>query len=494
VAFSCDGGRVVTASGDRTAKVWDAATGKLLVTLQGRHSRPVRGAAFSPDGQRIVTASGDQSAIVWEVATGRDLFTLQGHSAPVIRALFSPDGRRIVTASADATAKIWEADGGSYVRTLQGHDSGIFGLAFSPDGGRIATGSADQTVRVWDATSGRTLLTLTGLSGIVASVAFSPDGGRIAAASTAGPWTTPATATLWDARSGKLLRTFKGHSAEVDSVAFSPDGRRLLTGSGDETARVWDAATGEELLTLKCHNWAAFSPDGRRIVTACADWTAKVWEAATPSQLTAWQADENEASRRLDALAREQQAVINRARAASANDPGAIKQWLILGPIGFNGHCGSVGVNQEQLAGEAHLRPSAGERIHVGESDLAWRPLQLHDYFIDFHPLFLAGPNWSVTYAVCYIESESDQTGLTIKVSSEDQSKIYLNGNEIYRCERARQYLPDQDEVSGVELKRGLNTLVFKVANEEDTPQASLRFTDAAGRPLKGIRTTLTPR
>jgi WD40 repeat protein len=104
--FSPDGQRIVTASGDKTARIWEAQTGKLLLTLQG-HTDVVYSAQFSPDGQRVVTASGDKTARVWEAQTGKLLFTLQGHTDVVYGAQFSLDGQRIVTASYDKTARIW---------------------------------------------------------------------------------------------------------------------------------------------------------------------------------------------------------------------------------------------------------------------------------------------------------------------------------------------------------------------------------------------------
>ena len=120
--------------------------------------------AFSPDGQRIVTGSWDQTAKVWEAASGRELLTLKGHSAPIWSVAFSPDGQRIVTGSEDQTAKVWEAASGKELLTLKGHSAPIWSVAFSPDGQRIVTGSEDQTAKVWEAASGKELLTLKGHS------------------------------------------------------------------------------------------------------------------------------------------------------------------------------------------------------------------------------------------------------------------------------------------------------------------------------------------
>jgi WD40 repeat protein len=304
---------------------------------------------------------------------------------------------------------------------------------------------------------------------------------------------------VWDAATGTNLLILKGHSAQVQSVAFSPDGRRILTGSRDQTAKLWDAATGEELLTLKGHEnpvtGVAFSPDGQRIVTTSQDKTAKLWSAATVEQVALWQTEETQAAQRLAALQRDQQAAAEQERALRAQDPGALKQWLILAFLEFTADSGPQALAQEQIPHEAQLRPRAGDPIQVGGAERRWRAVQLDDYVIDFNELERAAQEQSVAYAVCYIDSQSNQPGLSMKVGSLDQSKVYLNGQEIYRNEDARSYVPDQAEVTGVELKPGLNVLVFKLVLNHafDSWQGSIRFTDAAGQPVKGIRLTLTP-
>jgi WD40 repeat protein len=110
VAFSADGGRVVTGSDDRTAKLWDTGTGENLITFGG-HTAAVRRVGFSPDGTRIVTASDDRSAKLWDAQTGQELLALKAHATEVWSVAFSPDGQRLVTgtAGADAIAKVWYA-------------------------------------------------------------------------------------------------------------------------------------------------------------------------------------------------------------------------------------------------------------------------------------------------------------------------------------------------------------------------------------------------
>ena len=77
-------------------------------------------AAFSPDGERVVTASGDGTARIWDAESGAQLATLRGHEGCVNSAAFSPDGERVVTASDDGTARIWDADSGAQLETLRG--------------------------------------------------------------------------------------------------------------------------------------------------------------------------------------------------------------------------------------------------------------------------------------------------------------------------------------------------------------------------------------
>jgi uncharacterized membrane-anchored protein YhcB (DUF1043 family) len=113
------------------------------------HRSYVSSAAFSPDGSRIVTASLDRTARIWDAASGKEIAVLRGHDGLLRSAAFSPDGSRIVTASYDKTARIWDAASAKEIAVLRGHDGGVTSAAFSPDGSRIVTASG-VTARIWD--------------------------------------------------------------------------------------------------------------------------------------------------------------------------------------------------------------------------------------------------------------------------------------------------------------------------------------------------------
>ncbi|MCH8964434.1 MAG: PD40 domain-containing protein, partial [Planctomycetes bacterium] len=100
-------------------------------------------AVFSPDGRRIVSASGDRTALVWDVETGRELIALIGHTSRISSAAFSPDGQRIVTASDDSTARVWDSETGRELHVLKGHTSLVFSAVFSLNGRRPQSAFCD---------------------------------------------------------------------------------------------------------------------------------------------------------------------------------------------------------------------------------------------------------------------------------------------------------------------------------------------------------------
>jgi dipeptidyl aminopeptidase/acylaminoacyl peptidase len=137
----------VTASADHSAKLWDAASGKLIVSFN--HQDEVFQTEFSPDGARILTASADKTAKLWDAASGKLIASFE-HPDGLYHAAFSPDGARILTASGDHSAKLWEAASGKLIASFD-HQDTVPWAGFSPDGTRILTVSWDKNATLWDA-------------------------------------------------------------------------------------------------------------------------------------------------------------------------------------------------------------------------------------------------------------------------------------------------------------------------------------------------------
>jgi WD40 repeat protein/serine/threonine protein kinase len=298
VAFSPDGQRLASAGSDGSVKIWDVQAGKEILYWKA-HTSPVSCVAFSPDGLRLASTCSSKHIVadpvaeqvkIWDAAAGKEIHTLEGHTLGVLSVAFSPDGRSLATAGQDRTVKVWDATTGQLLLTCHGHTGTVNAVAFSPGGRYLASVSgewvtqANAEVILHDARTGEPRLTLRGHTGFLLSVAFSPDGRRIASAG------MDKTVKLWDVATGLEALTLRGHESFIRAVAFSPDGRRLVSAGEDRTVRIWDATplteeTAKDPLTLRGHGagvfGVAYHPDGRRLATASADGSVKVWDAHT---------------------------------------------------------------------------------------------------------------------------------------------------------------------------------------------------------------------
>ncbi|MEO1469184.1 MAG: hypothetical protein AAFV86_09010, partial [Pseudomonadota bacterium] len=105
----------------------------------------------------------DRTARLWDAATGAELRRFEGHEHGVKSVVLSADGARVLTGSADPfrsedrTARLWDAATGAELRRFERHEDDVTSVALSADGARVLTGSSDGTVRLWDAAEGREL-------------------------------------------------------------------------------------------------------------------------------------------------------------------------------------------------------------------------------------------------------------------------------------------------------------------------------------------------
>ena len=313
VAWSPDGEKIATASGDGTIKLWNLNGEKIYSTKVGNNSE-VYSVSFSPDGKTITctndqidevrntphgtiqcqkitgdkkrvtmgkspdgkkfaTAIEDNTVRLWNKQE-KTLQILKGHKGLIKSIKFSPDGEKIATASEDNTVRIWSLSE-KKLEKLKGDKQGEFwSVAWNPKENTIASGRADKAIKIWTKKDGEWKFIPAQIKhdGAVTSVSFSPDGNYIASAS------KDKTIKLWT-KEGKELKILRGHENPVWSVAWSPDGNTIASGSGDNTIKLWNK-DGKELQTFS-HNakvWSvAWNPKRDIIASGGGDNTIKLW-------------------------------------------------------------------------------------------------------------------------------------------------------------------------------------------------------------------------
>jgi WD40 repeat protein len=199
IAFSPDGQKLASATGGRTIKINDTATGKELFTLAPDRGFLINSLAWSPDSRLIASGNMETRAGVspsttdfgfgnlfaftlklWDVsdpnAGAKELRAMTGHTGRVTAIAFSPDGRLMASGGDDASIKLWDTATGREVATLTGHTLGVSAIDFSPDGKLIASGSADGSARVWDLQTSQLLVTLASVNRGADWLAVTPGG------------------------------------------------------------------------------------------------------------------------------------------------------------------------------------------------------------------------------------------------------------------------------------------------------------------------------
>jgi WD40 repeat protein len=337
VAFGPHGYRMVVGCDDGMVHLRDTATGKLGMSLK-EHTGAVLAASFGPDERTVITASTDRTVRVWDDLSSTVLHRLE-HADHVVGLAISPDGKSLASAGKDGLVRVWDRPNYKMRKSLTVAGDDHPAVAFSPDGRWLVTGGS-KALTVWNAGSLESVLTLPGRG---SWLGFGADGRTLLAAAERYADNEPYVVTRWELTTGKKLPALTlenrggtgafavtpdgkmlfavrtrtadtrfvraydtdtgqprfsdphGHIGKVTAVAFSPDGAWLASGSQDHTVRLWHLAGRPDgdavppIYVLAGHtapvSAVQFSPDGKLIASGSLDRTIVLWDAVTRKPL-----------------------------------------------------------------------------------------------------------------------------------------------------------------------------------------------------------------
>ncbi|KAJ3341774.1 hypothetical protein HDU93_004158 [Gonapodya sp. JEL0774] len=243
--------KLLTCSLDRTARLWDAMTGKSLYALVGHEGEVVAG-CFDSASSRITTGGMDGMAVVWDVRTGLEATRMNAHEdgVPIVEFArsFSQSGSLggnkndfLLTAGMDGGVRVWDLRNATdplWDWALDAEAS-VTAAGWVGETSKVVAGGTDGTVRVWDSLNGTEIGVVRDTGVEVLSVTASLDGSLVASAASDG------IAKVYDVSSLRLRHILKGNACEVNKLVFSPPGERLLTAGNDGTVRLWDVTEGK---------------------------------------------------------------------------------------------------------------------------------------------------------------------------------------------------------------------------------------------------------
>ena len=268
------GTTIASVSWDRSIKVWEGKTGKLLSTLQtkGQHNTPINCISFHPEGQLIAVGSWDTTVKIWDTFNQKRLKVLKGHKSSVQACSYAPSGRHIVSAALDGEVKIWSTKSGSAVGAITGHHSPVNSLAFTPNGQYLVTASSDKQVKVWSGSLGQSVLSMGSSEyGIAHCLSFDAATQMVRVGYHDGH------VRKFNIHTGTEVFSAKPHTAAVVGLAYH--GNLHMSASVDMTIKVWSPTALPKCIELVGHD----SPitcavwDKHGFASASEDFSILVW-------------------------------------------------------------------------------------------------------------------------------------------------------------------------------------------------------------------------
>lgn len=276
---SRNGKHYITGGHDKTVKIWDRKTGKLLHKLEGQKGGITCG-ALSPDGTKLAVGSWDWSARVWDLTTQKVTKIVLKHKAEVVEIAYTPDGKHIVTSGRDKKINIWDAKTGKHIKATKPQEKPVVTFDISPDGKQIAGVVSDwktprepAAVKFWSFPNLEDQGVVYRHRFEMKVAKYSADGRKLVVAGTD-------MLTVLDVKTRKTVANMPTTTGIMDA-AFTDNDRLLVSGDWQGTVIVWNATTGQKISAGRDHNRFIFSiavdEKTNTVLSAGMDGTLKVW-------------------------------------------------------------------------------------------------------------------------------------------------------------------------------------------------------------------------
>nr|ABS01292.1 similar to activated kinase C receptor [Trypanosoma carassii] len=286
--------KVVSASRDNTLISWRANPNRHSEEndyglpdrrLEG-HSAFVSDVALSNNGDFAVSASWDRSLRLWSLQNGQCQHKFLSHTKDVLSVAFSPDNRQIVSGGRDNALRLWNVKGDCmHTFGRDAHTDWVSCVRFSPSlqTPLIVSGGWDNLVKVWDLRTSKLVTNLAGHKNCVTSVTVSPDGSLCASSDRNG------VARLWDLNQGEALWELSAGSP-INQICFSPN-RYWMCAATEKAIRIFDLESKDVIVELvpetqqkekkapECVS-VAWSADGTTLYSGHTDNVIRVWSVS----------------------------------------------------------------------------------------------------------------------------------------------------------------------------------------------------------------------
>jgi WD40 repeat protein len=261
--------------------VWSKPTWNLQQTITA-HSDWVRCLSFTPDGTKLVSGSFDKTIKLWQLDTGKVIYTLGDRLKGVFALAISPDGHFLASGSWDEKIELWQLETGTLVRNLSHHQASVRSLAITPNSQTLISGSFDETIVLWSLPDGEVIAKIVDREPI-AAIALSADGTFLASTGDDG------IVKIWSLSSGLKIAESNDNKHSICSLTIGPDSQTIAAGTVNGYMVMWKLENTENdrpqqlslLQSIKAHagqiNGCLISPDNQYAITGSVDGKAKVW-------------------------------------------------------------------------------------------------------------------------------------------------------------------------------------------------------------------------